>query len=129
MKLNPDCIRDVLIEVESSQTMDMRGYPTPVTINDLVKTSLTENYSNEDIAYSVKQLIECGYFRARPIRTLSSSDYIIKDITPRGHKFLENIRNTGVWTQTKQKAKGIGSFALDVLSQISASIISSRIGF
>jgi DNA-binding PadR family transcriptional regulator len=88
---------------------------------------LHREYDAADILYSVKQLTGNGLIEATEKRVIRGHEYIIKDITPRGHEFLHNVRSSGVWTETKKRAKHIGSFALEVLSKIAMEIIMNKI--
>lgn len=128
MKLNPDCIRAVLIEIEALQEIDEAGRVISLFMNDLIDSTLTDDFSVSDIFYSVKQLSDGGLISTKNISSFGSTDWLIRDITPHGHEFLQNVKDNSVWEQTKAKAKSVGSFALSILSQIAVNIVSSRLG-
>lgn len=129
MKLNPDCIRDVLLKIEELQTMDNYGNLSTLQHTQLLQPPLTDKYAENDINYSVKQLCDSGYIQAIPKKYLHGNDlWLIKDISPLGHEFLQNTRDNTVWSSAKEKAKAAGSVALDVIAQVAAGIIASRLG-
>ena len=124
VKLNPDCFRTVLIAVEEK--------PFNETYRFQQLAQKLDAYSADDIAYSCLKLKEAGFL------DIVSSSYLghdapvvksIKDITYAGHEFLDKVRSDSVWKETKTQASKVGSFAIDVLSQIAANVISSKLGF
>ena len=120
MKMNLDCIRSVLLELED----------LPLDIyapDDLEKT--LKKYDFEDVNYSLIKLEEAGYVRAQISRTLGGDVEVfsVSDITFSGHQFLEKIRDDQVWGKTKSVAASIGSWALDVVTQIATAVISDLI--
>ena len=127
MKLNPDCVRDVLLMVESEQSMNANGIVGQISSDQLLKSALAEQYSSDDIVYSCKQLIDNGMLAGKEARMIRNVSYVINDISPAGHEFLENIRSNTTWKKTKEKASKVGSFALTALSGIASRIISDAI--
>lgn len=120
MKMNLDCIRSVLLELEDLP-LDIYG---PADFTKSLK-----KYSLEDVNYSLIKLEEAGYIRAQISRTLGGDVEVfsVSDITFSGHQFLEKIRDDQVWGKTKSVAASIGSWALDVVTQIATAVISDLI--
>ena len=121
MKLNPDCIRDILICLESLE------YDSAYTIQSLV--SKLPNYSYSELDYHCLQLSEANFIKAMII---DSGGYLPKtvkvfDLTYKGHQFLEEIRSDNVWNKTKDTAKSVGSFSISTLSTIATEVITSLI--
>ena len=52
MKLNPDCVRSVLLYLEENQLMDDKGLINPIYSSKL-PDKLTK-YKNSDVLYSIK---------------------------------------------------------------------------
>ena len=150
MELNVDCIRDILIIVESI------GYEECLSFNDFynkINQSKEKNnpqYKKDELQYHCLKLYEAGYLDlvlnrqlTEPIEdsfkfktdleyrknVLCEPDKVsyIKDLTYNGHKFLSNIRENNNWNKTKKIAKSVGSYSLDVLGQIASSVITSLI--
>ena len=130
MKLNPDCIRDVLLYLEENL-----GYTDnqvsmehkEITIHK-IKTDVCEKYShtNVDVQYSIEKLYEIQYITMRNIQ-YDSRKYIvsgnINDITWNGHNFLNNVRPKSVWDATKAGASKLGLMSIHALSNISMKIV------
>lgn len=130
MKLNPDCIRDVLLYLEENL-----GYTDnkismehkEITIYRIIKdVARDEIYLEEDVKYSIEKLYEVGYIRLRNIQ-YDSRRYIVagnvNDITWEGHNFLNNIRPKSVWDATKEGATKLGLMSIHALSTISMEVV------
>lgn len=117
MKMNHDCMRDILLHLEN------------LNFDDLVETNsiVIKNYSHEEIVYHVEKLLEAQYLNAYNVSTMSGRGYIIKSITYHGHLFLDNVRPDDVWIKVKNISKSIGTVSLEILSNTAARIIISEI--
>ena len=122
MKLNPDCVRDVLLEVEErTDFCDRMMY----YIED-PKPKRWEKYDHSEIIYHVRQCEYSGLILGAEY--LDGGDCIfIDDLSPSGHKFLANVRQDTIWNHTKEIAGKIGTKSLDALLQISTSVITELI--
>ena len=118
MKLNPDCIRDILLSVEKNAT-----YSNDVPEETLYK-ELAPKYSQEEILYHVRQCKHSGLF-LNVIHYFGG--FTIEDLSPHGHRFINDIRQDNNWKKTKDIAKNVGSFSLDVLKDISSQVITNLI--
>ena len=116
MKLNLDCVREILISIEE--------YPEPMEleINDFSK--MLPQYGLKEIYYCCMRLYEGGYINFNDI---TDGDYhftTVGDLTYSGHEFLENIKNNNTWSKTKNIALKIGSHSFDIITKIAVNIIS-----
>lgn len=118
MRLNPDCIRDILLSVEKNAT-----YSNDVSEETLYK-ELAPKYSQEEILYHVRQCEHSGLF-LKVIHYFGG--FTIEDLSPYGHRFINDIRQDNNWKKTKDIAKNVGSFSLDVLKEVSAQLISNLV--
>lgn len=127
MRLNPECIRDVLFYLEGNIR-----YICPE--HDLIKRNKVniytiaralENYSEEDVIYSIEKLYEMKYIQIMDEQT-DSQKYIVqcnvRSITAAGHEFLETIRPKSVWKETQARLKKIGIMSLSALSFVSKTV-------
>lgn len=120
MRLNPDIIRNILFVVETHTDVN-----TPVSSDELYSDVLLSSFNKNEIDYHVRQadlsglLYKVSYFKI--------PSFVIEDLSPDGHKFLNNIREKPNWSKTKTVAKNIGSFSIDALKDISSSVISELI--
>lgn len=120
MKLNPDCIRDILIFIE--ENTDMKH--TVILPNPDHETSFP-GYSPHEIYYHVKQAELSGLIIVS--KTVKVEGCIIKSLSPYGHQFLADIRSDTVWSKTKNIGKKIGISSLNALIQISTGVVTQII--
>ena len=100
MRLNPDCVRDILLTVE--EITDFNTYWNFSKYNIL--DDRLKKYSPEEFIYHVHQcykanlIDDCRFYDA-------GETGVIGDLTPYGHQFLSNIREDANWNKTKEIAK------------------------
>lgn len=124
MKLNLDCIREILITIEeypNEMDLDVDSFLILMQKNNF-------NYAEKEVIYCCKRLYEANYIN------LIFDDYSDKeiimsigDLTFFGHEFLQKIKNDNNWSKTKRIATKIGSFSIDVISQIAVNVITQLI--
>lgn len=122
MKLNPDCVRDILLEVEAAT-----DFFRSLTYNvEEEKPKRWKRYEHTEIIYHIRQCDHSGLIMGALY--CEGGDYIeIGDLTPAGHQFLANVRQDTIWNKTKEIAGKVGSKSLDTLIQISSSVITELI--
>ena len=128
MKIDYNCIRDVLITLETSLTLaDDLSYNEIPLINFIHFPALSK-YDTKQIAYCVYKLAEAGYIDTGEFHISRKRTYCsIRCITYKGHEFISNTANPNIWKKTTNIAKKIGAFSIPILSQIASDIISSII--
>lgn len=120
MRLNPDCIRDILLTVEENT-----DFSTYMRFNEGTDYPLLKKYSTDEVFYHIKQ---CELSCLIPKVSFSfGPSCLIEDLTPSGHEFLANIRSDSAWNKTKEISKNIGSSSLDTLKQIATGVITELI--
>lgn len=139
MRLNPDCIRAVLLCVESSQNPDGRylfhfspsehdflhNEPRDESLLSIHTCPELSGFSENEIRYHIKQCHDANLIDMDADYVLD--DCMVNDLTPYGHKFLAEIREENNWTNIKKIANKIGCTSLSVLSEIASDYISSLI--
>lgn len=100
MRINYDCIRDILICLEDIIVLNDDLISEDIDISTLCKE--LPDYSKQEIAYAAKMLsqaeyIEAGYSYANGVLAY----LVISDITFSGHKYLETVRNSKFWEELK----------------------------
>ena len=101
MNQNLDCIRDILLLVEEytgfNDDMEQQTLPLEKIIE------LLPNYSRGEIANSFMQLYKGDYIIAMVVNADNDPLYvaIIHDLTERGSKFLDSIREQSRWEKLK----------------------------
>ncbi|TFZ16261.1 DUF2513 domain-containing protein [Limosilactobacillus fermentum] len=120
MRLNPDCLRDVLLIVESSSAFDKI-----VTMDDFQQSPLFNRYNVDTWLYHIRQASQADLLDGTEF-TMDGL-FLIKDLTPKGHEFLANIREENNWSKTKHIADKVGSFSISALSTIATNVVTSSI--
>lgn len=131
MKLNPDCVRDVLLYLEKNLSYNHERQDS-IEHNSITVDKISEDLHNEkgyeidEVIYSIEKLLEIRYIiPATELRGRNNSILYcpISDISYNGHMFLGTIRPKSIWEATKNKAKQIGGMSVHGLSLISSAII------
>ncbi len=119
MKLNPDCIRDILIAVESLPNVNYC-----YTFDEKTIKQDFPDYSFDELFYHVRQCDLSGFFHNAHGDPFM---YRVGDLSPLGHQFLADIRSDTVWNKTKNVAAQIGVYSLDALTKIATGVITELI--
>ena len=138
MRLNLDCVRDILLCAEKNTGLYKSCYFVdfgPPGHEDFIdddiivppyQLDLSKKYSNEELIYHVQYCIDSGL--------LADSDYItnetiqVEDLTPSGHEFLANIRSDSVWNKTKSAAAKIGVSSIPAVLELASKIVMTLVG-
>lgn len=110
MKLNPDCIRAILLTVEENSTIS-RGIL--IDSYNFTKYENLKDFDYEEISYHIRQCDLEGLFTK--LSTYHRQHYCIADLSPKGHEFIQNVRDDTIWNSVKNKAKNIGTLSLPIL--------------
>jgi hypothetical protein len=117
MKRDMDLVRDLLLKIEEAKE--------PPALSDLVSKEDDEKY--ETATYHLKMLIdEVGLVRGINCGSMDGEDWIELNITWTGHEFLDTVRDPEVWRKTKEGAKKIGGFTLDILMQLATGYLKMK---
>ena len=116
MKLEPDCIRDILFVIEENTS-----YKVGIRYPDDKFASLSEKYTDMQIRYHLVQmqkadLIEIG-------ETDEFYNIYIEDLTSKGHEFLANIRSDSNWVTVQHVCSKIGSKSINTLFAVGTNIM------
>ena len=119
MRLNPDCIRDILLFIESTTNSKIRSVGFVSILENL------SQYDEDTIHYHLYQIKNSELILN--LHVSGSKPFLIGDLSPKGHEFLENIRSDSNWNKTKEIAGNIGSFSINNLSQIAIGVVTQLI--
>lgn len=120
MKLNHDCIRDILLFTEDLP-------PDEVAIDDQIyESDRLKKYSKDEIIYAITRLgdndakLIKGY-----VKISGDVPYItcISSLTFEGHKYLDNIRDSKVWSESKKISSKLSSVSIDVMVNIASKVM------
>lgn len=122
MKLNPDCIRDILFAIE-----DLSKPNSLLTSEQLSKTKFLSNYSAEEILYHLQQLDWSGYIMTPSRHKTLDGIFIVNDLSPVGHEFISDIRKDTNWNKVKSISKDVGTETLTSIKSIAEGVIATAI--
>lgn len=142
MKLNIDCVRDVMLWVEAITTpTQLASYVNTDAVDsddgflyinaddrpmpNAAQKKLLEKYSNETLVYHLHYCIE-----AKLLAEFDSPDgniIVIKDLTPLGHDFIGNIRHDPVFQKVKTVLNLLGVKSLEAAIQASSLVVTEII--
>ena len=109
MKLNLDCVKDVMKFLEDNLTGNNTFVP-----NQIYES--LEKYSYEDIEYTVKSLLNERWIDG--IVQEIGDLYIVKAITPDGHNYLNVIKDEPTYKIIKKHFATAGTSTLSFLTVI-----------
>lgn len=123
MKLNIDCVRDVMLAVENAE------YGERKNISALYE-ELEGKYTEEEIEYTCLKLNEGGKIEANLVSRMGGAPVGVKsvnDLTYDGHQFIDNIRKDSTWNIVKNKALKVGSFSIKAIASIAEKVVTDLI--
>lgn len=141
MRLNIDCIRDIMLWAEEITTptrfatyldvdlvektkfiyQDEFNLPKP---NEL-QLKLLGSHKNEVLVYHLNYCINAGLLIQFDSGVTNS--ITISDLTPLGHEFLGNIRHKNIFDKTKTTINKVGVETLPAIMQVASSLTSELI--
>ncbi|MBR0583994.1 DUF2513 domain-containing protein [Bacillus altitudinis MN12] len=120
MRLNHDCIRDLLLGLEENL-----NYNQSMKRGKFISMSNLSEYDKNESIYTLKKMVEAGYIQATFPNNI---DFVIEDITYSGHQFLDNIRDPEIWSKTKVAASKVAGVSLSVIGELASSFVRQSIG-
>lgn len=123
MKLDMDCVRDILLLCES----DLVEKPLS---GDYFFQKYQEKWTQPELKYCLSKMIEGQLIEALHLNKdcdLSAQVFFVRSITWSGHQFLENIRDEKRWAGVKTALSGIRNYSLSAVSAVAEGITSAAI--
>lgn len=116
MKRDMDLIRKILFNVEEKETPS--GW---------IKITTAE-HSDEEVAYHIMILDQAGYIDAIDLTSDNGFDWQARNLTWRGHEFLDACRENGIWEKFKNFiGKNIKSVPFDIAKEILISLVKEQL--
>lgn len=131
MKLNPDCIRAVMLEIEKSWeigTDDRENiYMGNLGIESLYKA--LPDYDKKEIFYTLYNLDQARYIDLTVLWADGGIVYhcTVNHMTFEGHEFLNRIRDHKNWSKVKKGLDAVRNYSLDAISAVSEGIANAAI--
>lgn len=124
LKLNYDCFRDVMLALEEHLTMDEW-----ISYEKFSSFKQTERYTESEIVYALIKLKEAGFIDSDNNWHDNAPHPIVSDITYEGHGFINNVRDSGVWSQAKKKAgEVVSGISIALLGELAGHYIKQKLG-
>ncbi|MDK0862826.1 DUF2513 domain-containing protein [Clostridium perfringens] len=114
MRLNPDCIRDILLFVE-----DNTDYEKDCVSSDEILAALP-NYDKNTLFYHINKMYSAELFD--DVYYSDDEVDLVSSLSWTGHAYLDNIRDNNLWAKTKSAAGKFASISLPILIQKAADI-------
>lgn len=138
MRLDIDCIRDILLCVEENTGLrrccfflDSGLTSVEEFLSDAAEPQpdyqqpLSDKYGNDTLIYHVHYCLNSGLLE----RSQQSSAYkiLIHDLTPQGHELLAKIRDNKQWTKVKHGLTAVRDYSLSAISAVAEGVTSAAI--
>lgn len=121
MRLDNDCIRDIMLYIEDN----IHDHTDDVSFN--IMSEELQQYDKETLTYHI-QILKDGEL----IKDYAKAGYMgiisVNDLTWKGHQYLDNIREDHIWKAVKDKASTVGSVSLQVMIPLATAIIQQKLG-
>lgn len=125
MKLNYDCIRDILLTIE-----EIPNRKDELNLENFKSYKKLSKYNEDEIQYNALKLLKEEYVTGLKIPDKNTTIVLfLTDLTWSGHALLNDIRSETVFNQTKEKIiKSVGSASLTIFQQLASTIVLKTLG-
>ncbi|MGG3737569.1 DUF2513 domain-containing protein [Aeribacillus pallidus] len=114
MRLNHDCVRDLLLELEDKLLLNDCFY-----LSQLRELDSFKKYGEETCIYALLKLAEAGFIIENHLEADNGIyELSVSSITWHGHEFLDNIRDPKIWKKVKDAASNLASTSVTILAQL-----------
>lgn len=113
MKLDPECVRNVLLAAEKCEIDQWLEFSS--------LCEMLPQHTSDDVRYTCVKLEEAGYLNCTLQRYYGSPTpkvLSVNDITYKGHEFLNTTRSSAVWRKIQPVLKQVGVSSLPVILEI-----------
>lgn len=119
MRIDNDCVRDILLTVEEFTTYEKAMY---IRLRPSNTPERLQKYDIDKSLYHIRNLILANYLY-HPLNPSQTAEYEqFVDLTPSGHEFLNTIRSPKIWDETKKLSEKAGAFSLKIISAIAEGV-------
>ena len=126
MKLNIDCIREILFYLEENLSISDTLEFLSIDLQEI--SSALTSYSTNELVNTLIVLDEADYIKIDIFYADDHIDFLsVSRITFTGYQFIENIRSDTIWKKVKTIGTNVGSFSLNTVSQIAINAINALI--
>lgn len=125
VKLNYDCIRDILLTIE-----EIPNRKDELILANFKSYKKLSKYNEDEIQYNALKLLQEEYVTGLKISGNNTTTVLrLTDLTWSGQELLNDIRSETVFNQTKEKIiKSVGSASLTIFQQLASTIVLKTLG-
>lgn len=126
MKLNHECIREILLFIEENATIveskHNRMESKPVGLHSLYNA--LNKFDKEDVWYSTLILLDNGFIEGwrSPTTPYRMDVCEIQGISWKGHALIDNIRDEKIYSGVKKGLSKIASVSIDIFSSVAGAV-------
>lgn len=120
MKIDPECVRDILATIESIVDNANQCYTCPIETFKEQNPAL-QKYSDNVVFYHFQQIWLSGYLYNGKIGC--SGDISFMDLAPEGHDLLNKLRTSTPFTAVKKFVSITGSASIQQMATIAADVL------
>lgn len=134
MKLNPDCIRDLLLFCEKNTYINTNEGNGSISasyhvlyVESMCKCSPLDKYNSGELIYHIIQLSESGYiatdfnFDPQTNFTFGNLPHIYF-VTPKGHEFIATISSKDSWAKTSGILNAVKAVSLSIIETVAKGV-------
>ncbi|MCY8547296.1 DUF2513 domain-containing protein [Bacillus subtilis] len=124
MKLDHDCVRSLLLELEEKLSLNS------IFNNSHIRELKTyEEFGEEQTFYTILKLIEADFIKGSSQYYFDESyEFVISSISYSGHEFLDTIRDSKIWSQTKSSVSALSGVSLSIIGSVAADLVKKSVG-
>ncbi|MER0468119.1 DUF2513 domain-containing protein [Bacillus cabrialesii subsp. cabrialesii] len=124
MKLDHDCVRSLLLELEEKLSLNS------IFNNSHIRELKTyEEFGEEQTFYTILKLIEADFIKGSSQYYFDESyEFVISSISYSGHEFLNNIRDSKIWSKTKSSVSTLSGVSLSIIGSVAADLVKKSVG-
>lgn len=130
MKFDTECMRDVLLFLESEKSIITNEYGQIKAVGTSLRT-ISENlpqHPKEVIYYTLSRLQEAGFLN---MTTRFGNNTLlachVNYITYSGHQFIESIRDNNRWEKINGVLSAVRDYSLSAISAVAEGVTSAAI--
>lgn len=127
MKLNHECIRDMMLEFEEFIPLDEYLHK-----DTMIALPSYKKYGHDTYWYAYEKLIEAEYLNASITAGGEEGENypyiaIVSSITWQGHEFLDTIRDDKIWKDTKSIIGRFSSVSISLIENVATGVLTNLI--
>lgn len=123
MRLNPDCIRDILLILDEEYFIpDSHGYVNQVPPRELLSNKALEKYTPNELLYTIDRLFEAQLL-IKGSRYVDADRPYIKDLDPDAYTFIDSIKPVSNWEKIKAAFKQYAPSTIPAIIDLAQKIL------